>query len=344
MTEYPSQAVHNQPGEARPILEVRDLSVSFETHSGVLPAIEEVNFSLYPGDILGIVGESGSGKTVTVSSLVRLLPDNACITSGEVLYGDRDLLKMSGRDLETVRGEEIAMVFQDPMTSLNPVMRVGRQITETLRIHGASRRAARKRALELLELVEIPNPRERFRQYPHEMSGGMRQRVVIAIAIANQPSVLIADEPTTALDVTIQAQVLEVLAAGCKATGASMILVTHDLGVIAEVANRVAVMYAGRIIETGTVESIFERPRHPYTIGLFAGLPRLDGELGNLAPIPGAPPTLAARPHGCAFHPRCFLSRGREDCRSRITHLVSLEPGHRGACHFITETARAESL
>ena len=324
---------------AAPVLEVRGLSVSFQTHSGMLPAVEDVGFALHPGDILGVVGESGSGKTVTVSALVGLLSENARITGGEVMYNGRDLLELSGTELETVRGKEIAMVFQDPMTSLNPVMRVGRQITEALRIHGASRPDARQRALELLELVGIPNPRERFRQFPHEMSGGMRQRVVIAIAIANQPSILIADEPTTALDVTIQAQVLQVLAAGCRDTGASMILVTHDLGVIAEVANRVAVMYAGRIVETGTVEAIFHHPRHPYTIGLFTSLPRLDGDLGHLAPIPGTPPTLAARPSGCAFHPRCSLSKDREQCRTRITDLVDLQFGQRGACHFISETA-----
>lgn len=328
----------NGSGRAAPLLEVRDLSVAFETQGGVLPAVENVRFTLYPGDILGVVGESGSGKTVTVSALVGLLAENARITSGEVIYEGRNLLDLSDAELETIRGEEIAMVFQDPMTSLNPVMRVGRQITEALRIHGASRTGARRRAVELLELVGIPDPRERFRQFPHEMSGGMRQRVVIAIAIANRPSVLVADEPTTALDVTIQAQVLDVLAAGCGAAGSSMILVTHDLGVIAEVANRVAVMYAGRIVETGTVEEIFRRPRHPYTIGLFTSLPRLDSDLGHLAPIPGTPPTLAARPSGCAFHPRCYLSEGRDLCRTRATELVHLESGHSGACHFISET------
>lgn len=324
---------------AAPLLEVRNLSISFATHSGVLPAIEDVGFSLYPGDILGLVGESGSGKTVTVSSLVGLLPDSARIDGGQIIYQGTDLLGMSDGELEEVRGKEIAMVFQDPMTSLNPVMRVGRQITEALRIHGAARSEARNRAVELLDLVGIPNPRQRYRQFPHELSGGMRQRVVIAIAIANQPSVLIADEPTTALDVTIQAQVLEVLAAGCGAAGASMILVTHDLGVIAEVADRVAVMYGGRIVETGAVETIFEHPRHPYTMGLFTSLPRLDGALEHLQPIPGVPPTLAARPTGCAFHTRCALSGGREPCRDRIPELVSLGGGQSGACHFLAETA-----
>ena len=335
----PISTHHSSSKDPAPLLEVRNLSISFETHSGVLPAIEDVSFTLQPGDILGLVGESGSGKTVTVSSLVGLLPDNARIDGGRVLYGGQDLLALSDGDLEGVRGKEIAMVFQDPMTSLNPVMRVGRQITEALRIHGASRSHARERAVELLDLVGIPNPRQRFRQFPHELSGGMRQRVVIAVAIANQPAVLIADEPTTALDVTIQAQVLEVLAAGCGTTGASMILVTHDLGVIAEVADRVAVMYAGRIVETGTVETIFQRPRHPYTIGLFTSLPRLDGQLDNLTPIPGVPPTLAARPTGCAFHTRCPLSGGRDPCRDQIPELVSLAGGQSGACHFLAETA-----
>ena len=327
------------PEAPAPLLEVRGLSVSFRTHSGVLSAVEDVGFTLYPGDILGVVGESGSGKTVTVSSLVGLLPDNAEINGGEVVYGGRNLLELPEGELEGIRGREIAMVFQDPMTSLNPVMRVGRQITEALRIHGTPRAEARRRAVELLDLVGIPEPRRRFGQFPHELSGGMRQRAVIAIAVANRPSVLIADEPTTALDVTIQAQVLEVLAAGCGAAGASMILVTHDLGVIAEVADRVAVMYAGRIVETGTVEAIFHRPRHPYTIGLFTSLPRLDGELEHLAPIPGAPPTLAARPSGCAFHPRCFLSEGRKPCRSEVAALAPLGSGQRAACHFVAETA-----
>ena len=327
------------PEAPAPLLEVRGLSVSFRTHSGLLSAVEDVGFTLYPGDILGVVGESGSGKTVTVSSLVGLLPGNAEITGGEVVYGGRNLLELPEGELEGIRGREIAMVFQDPMTSLNPVMRVGRQITEALRIHGTPRIEARRRAVELLDLVGIPEPRRRFGQFPHELSGGMRQRAVIAIAVANRPSVLIADEPTTALDVTIQAQVLEVLAAGCGAAEASMILVTHDLGVIAEVADRVAVMYAGRIVETGTVESIFHRPRHPYTIGLFTSLPRLDGELEHLAPIPGAPPTLAARPSGCAFHPRCFLSEGREPCRSEAAALAPIGSGQRAACHFAAETA-----
>ena len=334
----PLSAHHPSSQDPAPLLEVRNLSISFETHSGVLPAIEDVSFALHPGDILGVVGESGSGKTVTVSSLVGLLPDNARIDGGRILYRGEDLLTLSDEKLEEVRGKEIAMVFQDPMTSLNPVMRVGRQIAEALRIHGASRSEARERAIELLELVDIPNPRQRYRQFPHELSGGMRQRVVIAVAIANQPSVLIADEPTTALDVTIQAQVLEVLAAGCGAAGASMILVTHDLGVIAEVADRVAVMYAGRIVETGTVETIFHRPRHPYTIGLFTSLPRLDTELEHLRPIPGVPPTLAARPTGCAFHTRCALSAGREPCRDQVPELASVGGGQSGACHYLAET------
>ena len=336
----PRPSVRPGPEEAAaPLLEVRGLSVSFRTPAGVLSAVEDAAFSLYPGDILGVVGESGSGKTVTVSSLAGLLPDNAEITGGQVIYRGRDLLELPDRELEKVRGREIAMVFQDPMTSLNPVMRVGHQIREALTIHGAGRAEAKKRAVELLDLVGIPEPRRRYSQFPHELSGGMRQRAVIAAAVANRPSVLIADEPTTALDVTIQAQVLGVLAAGCRAAGASMILVTHDLGVIAETADRVAVMYAGRIVETGTVEDIFHRPRHPYTIGLFTSLPRLDGDLEHLAPIPGTPPTLAARPSGCAFHPRCFLSKGREQCRSQTAELTAVGPGQSAACHFAPETA-----
>ena len=327
------------PQNKTPLLEVQNLTISFETPSGVLAAVEDVSFVLHPGDILGVVGESGSGKTVTVSSLVGLLPQNAQINGGRILFKGRDLLGLSERELEKIRGMQIATVFQDPMTSLNPVMRVGHQITEALRVHGSSRSQARQRALELLDLVGIPNPTERYRQFPHEMSGGMRQRVVIAIAIANRPSVLIADEPTTALDVTIQAQVLEVLAQGCGEAGASMILVTHDLGVVAEVADRVAVMYAGRIVETGTVETIFRSPRHPYTMGLFTSLPRLDGDLEHLRPIPGVPPTLAARPTGCAFHTRCGLYAGREPCHMQVPELISLGGGQHGACHFLPETA-----
>lgn len=336
----PRQGLQNGGSpQGAPLLEVNNLSISFQTHSGALAAIEDVSFRLQPGDILGLVGESGSGKTVTVSSLVGLLPDNARINRGQVWYQGRDLLTLSERELEEVRGREIATVFQDPMTSLNPVMRVGHQIAEALRIHGATGREARHRTLDLLDLVGIPSPSERYRQFPHEMSGGMRQRVGIAIAIANQPAVLIADEPTTALDVTIQAQVLEVLAEGCGATGASMILVTHDLGVIAEIANRVAVMYGGRIVETGPVETIFSHPRHPYTVGLFTSLPRLDGEVEHLRPIPGVPPTLAARPSGCSFHTRCALSKGRAPCSEQIPELASLGSGQSGACHYLSETA-----
>ncbi|HEY9474040.1 MAG TPA: ABC transporter ATP-binding protein, partial [Mycobacteriales bacterium] len=260
-----------------PVLEVRDLNVQFPTEDGIVHAVRGVSYAIQPGEVLGIVGESGSGKSVTSLAVMGLLPARARIT-GAVRFKGRDLIGMRDREMSTIRGKGLSMIFQDPMTSLDPVYKVGYQIAETLRQHdrSISGRAARVRSVELLELVGIPNATARVDSYPHEFSGGMRQRVVIAIAIANQPDVIIADEPTTALDVTIQAQILEVLKKAQEETGAATILITHDLGVVAGFADRVLVMYAGRAVETGGVDDIYYRPRMPYTLGLLGWLPRLD--------------------------------------------------------------------
>lgn len=324
-----------------PILSLRDLVTEFRTADGVVHAVDHVNYDVYPGETLGVVGESGSGKSVTVMSILGLVASPpGRIAGGEVIFKGRDLLKLTKKELQRVRGREIAMVFQDPMTSMNPVFTVGDQISEALLVHDPHMGddKARARTVELLSLVGVPNPDSRFDQYPHEYSGGMRQRAMIAMAIANQPALLIADEPTTALDVTIQAQVLEVLQKAQNETNAATILITHDLGLIAEMADRVVVMYGGRVIEVGDVNTIFHAPHHPYTLGLMASLPRLDADLKRLEPIPGSPPSLINLPSGCAFHPRCRLTKGREVCRTDIPPLRNVdEAGHRAACHFSEE-------
>jgi oligopeptide/dipeptide ABC transporter ATP-binding protein len=330
-----------------PILSIEELAVDFDTDDGVVHAVDHVTFDIRPGETLGVVGESGSGKSVTVMSILGLIPrPPGKITSGTALFRGLDLLTSSEADLRRIRGKEIAMVFQDPMTSLNPVFKVGWQIAEGIRAHDPEmgQDGADKRAVELLALVGVPNPEQRASQYPHEYSGGMRQRAMIAMAIANQPAVLIADEPTTALDVTIQAQILEVLKTAQQETHAATILITHDLGLIAEMADRVVVMYAGRIAELGDVETIFHAPRHPYTLGLMDSLPRVELEHSELHPIPGQPPSLINLPSGCAFHPRCALSQGREICRTEIPPLVGMEgAGHSSACHFADELKGARS-
>jgi len=324
-----------------PILSLRGLVTEFRTADGVVHAVDHVSYDIYPGETLGVVGESGSGKSVTVMSILGLIPSPpGRIAGGEVLFKGRDLLKLSRKELQRVRGREIAMVFQDPMTSMNPVFTVGDQISEALLVHDPHMGddKARARTVELLTLVGVPNPDSRFDQYPHEYSGGMRQRAMIAMAIANQPALLIADEPTTALDVTIQAQVLDVLEKAQRETNAATILITHDLGLIAEMADRVVVMYGGRVVEVGDVNTIFHAPRHPYTLGLMASLPRLDADLKRLEPIPGSPPSLINLPSGCAFHPRCRLTKGREVCRTDIPPLREVDgTGHRAACHFSEE-------
>jgi oligopeptide/dipeptide ABC transporter ATP-binding protein len=287
------------------------------------------------------VGESGSGKSVTMLAAMGLLPVGArVVTSGQVLFRGKDLLKASARELRAVRGNGMALVPQDPMTCLDPVVRVGAQLVEALRAHNAlSRRKARERSIELLRLVGIPEPEQRCDQFPHEYSGGMRQRAMIAMGIANQPALLIADEPTTALDVTVQAQVMDVLRRAKHETHAGLALITHDLGLIAEMADRVVVMYAGRVVEMGDVHTIFSRPRHPYTIGLISSLPQTTDEYHPLKPIPGNPPDLSAIPSGCPFHPRCPLAQGRERCGAERPELrpVAGSAGHFSACHFFEE-------
>lgn len=291
-----------------PLLEVKNLRINFKTYAGLVQAVRGVDFTLAKGETLAIVGESGSGKSVTSNALMRLIPQPAGrYEDGQILFEGKDLLKLSEREMESIRGNEIAMIFQDPMTALNPTMRVGKQIMEVILTHkkGVSKEAAKQRAVELLAEVGIPDPERRFKQYPHEFSGGMRQRVVIAIALAAEPKILIADEPTTALDVTIQAQILELMKKIQEKNGNAIIFITHDLGVVANVADRVAVMYAGQIVEYGSSHDIFYNPKHPYTWGLLGSMPDLDSEDSEeLYTIPGAPPNLINPPLGDAFAPR----------------------------------------
>ena len=325
-----------------PILSIRDLTVEFKTEDGIVHAVTGVSYDLNPGETLGVVGESGSGKSVSVMAMLGLVPiPPGRIVAGEALYRGRDLLTLPKRQLREIRGGEMAMIFQDPMTSLNPVFTIGEQISEAIKTHNpkSSDDAARKRAIELLELVGVPFADRRYDQYPHEFSGGMRQRAMIAMAISNEPSILIADEPTTALDVTIQAQIIEVMRAAQEETQAATILITHDLGLIAELADRVVVMYAGRVVELGDVFTIFNEPRHPYTVGLMNSLARVDLERDWLEPIPGQPPSLITPPPGCAFHPRCAFSQGRAICRTDIPELrpIGQSGPHVSACHFAGE-------
>ena len=325
-----------------PLLAVDGLTVEFDTPEGVVKAVRDVSWDLMPGETLGIVGESGSGKSVSVMSLMKLIPTPpGRIAAGEVRFRDRDLLKLSRRQLRRLRGKDIAMVFQDPMSSLNPVQTVGQQIAEAMEVHDPklSDSESRRRSIELLEVVGVPQPDVRFKQYPHQYSGGMRQRAMIAMAIANKPPILIADEPTTALDVTIQAQVMEVLKDAQREAGAAMVLITHDLGLIAEMADRVVVMYGGRVVEVGDVRTVFHEPRHPYTFGLMASLPRLDTKTETLPTIPGQPPSLITPPTGCAFHPRCRLQRDRADCVEQVPDLTEVKVEHFSACHHHDEMA-----
>jgi peptide/nickel transport system ATP-binding protein len=313
---------------ADPILSVRALSIAF----GPLPAVRGIDFDVWPNEVLGIVGESGSGKSVTGLALAGLLSPGARV-SGEIRLGDVDVTKADAETLRKMRGRDVGMVFQDPTTSLNPVFPIGRQVIEGQVAHGAvPRTRAGTRAAELLREVDIADPASRIGQYPHQFSGGMRQRAVIAMAMAGKPKLIVADEPTTALDVTVQAQVLAVLARRQRETGAAVILITHDLGVIAEMAYRVAVMYAGRIVETGRVEDIFARPRHPYTVALLQSLPRIDGAQSRLVPISGQPPNPVALPPGCPFHPRCAFAQ--DSCARDEPALRAVAPGQHAACHF----------
>jgi peptide/nickel transport system ATP-binding protein len=324
-----------------PLLQVSDLNVRFPTEDGSVHAVRGVDYALRSGEVLGIVGESGSGKSVTSLAVMGLLPAAARVT-GSVKYRGQELLGQSDRSMSRIRGKGVSMIFQDPMTSLDPVYKIGYQIEETLRTHDTSlsSKAAEARAVDLLDLVGIPNAKERVRSYPHEFSGGMRQRVVIAIAMANQPEVIIADEPTTALDVTVQAQILEVLQTALQETGAAMVLITHDLGVVAGIADRVLVMYAGRPVELGSVEDIYYEPRMPYTLGLLGSLPRLDSTTRErLTPITGSPPSLVNMPPGCPFAPRCPLHIA--ECDAAEPALVQVGPAHNAACIRTDQVERA---
>jgi oligopeptide/dipeptide ABC transporter ATP-binding protein len=318
-----------------PILSIRDLTVEFKTEDGIVQAVTDVSYDLMPGEVLGVVGESGSGKSVSMLSILGLSPQ-AQIPKGEAVYKGNDLLKMSQKQLRDIRGGDMAMIFQDPMTSLNPVLTVGSQIMEALIVHneGMSDDAAEKRAIELLELVGVPSADRRINQYPHEFSGGMRQRGMIAMAIANNPSVLIADEPTTALDVTIQAQILELMRDLQREYGMSVMIITHDLGVVAELSDYVAVMYASKIVEFATSKELFANPLHPYTKGLFASRPSLEtARTDRLNVIRGSVPNPLRFPSGCKFHPRCDLAIDR--CKEVEPQLRELRPGHLVACDVI---------
>jgi oligopeptide/dipeptide ABC transporter ATP-binding protein len=323
------------------LLSMRDLRAGFPTDDGFVRAVDGVSFDVARGEVLAIVGESGSGKSVTAMAILGLQPTLE-VAEGEILWKGTDLLTMTEQQRRAVRGKEIAMIFQDPLTALNPVHTVGRQIGEMARIHeGVNKKQALERAVEMLDLVGIPEPRKRANMYPHEFSGGMRQRAMIAMAITCKPDLLIADEPTTALDVTVQAQVLEVLVEIKDEIDSAIILITHDLGVVAGLAHRVMVMYAGRPIETGTTSEIFYETRHPYTLGLLASLPRLD-DIGDepLVPIVGSPPSLIRKPTGCSFHPRCRFARVPGNCETDDPALRLVAGDfHMAACHYAEELA-----
>lgn len=316
-----------------PVLELRDLVVQFYTQDGVVYAVNGVSYAAGAGETLGIVGESGCGKSVSVLSIMRLIPEPpGKIVSGEILYMGQDLLKLSKTGMQDIRGKEIAMVFQDPMTSFNPVLTIGQQISESSMVHmGLDKEEAKKRSVELLELVGIPKAAERINDYPHQFSGGMRQRAMIAMALSCNPSVLIADEPTTALDVTIQAQIVELIKSLSERFNMAIIWITHDLGVIAEIADRVAVMYAGYVVEEADVFTLFEQPSHPYTLLLLKALPRIDSYTSEkLATIPGSPPDCLSLPPGCPFAPRCdFIV---ERCLQENPSLQEIAPQHKIAC------------
>ena len=318
---------------ARKLLEVRDLATHFFTSDGVVKAVDGISYDLEEGEILGIVGESGCGKSVSALSLMRLVADPpGKIVSGEVIFEDRDILQVEDQEMRSIRGNRMAMVFQEPMTSLNPVLTIGRQITETLELHQNMGKAqAKERAEELLRLVGIPDAGRRLKDYPHQFSGGMRQRVMIAMALSCNPKLIIADEPTTALDVTIQAQILELMQDLSQQFGTALIIITHNLGVVARYAHRVVVMYAGKIIETADSAEVYHNPRHPYTLGLLKSVPRLDQAVKvSLDPIEGLPPDLIDLPVGCSFAPRCKFVYER--CTAETPTLMQHSDGHLSAC------------
>jgi oligopeptide/dipeptide ABC transporter ATP-binding protein len=330
-----------------PVLALKNLRTAFPGREAPITVVNDVSLSLARGETLAVVGESGSGKTMTFLSALGLLPVGGRVSGGEALLGDQDLLKLRPRELRAVRGDKISMVFQDPLSGLNPVFRIGEQIADAVRAHRSMSRAeARQEAIRLLERVHIPDPKRRIESYPHELSGGMRQRVLIAMAIALDPLVLIADEPTTALDVTIQAQILELLREIQADTGMGLVLITHDLGLVARHADRVAVMYAGRVVEQGNLDVIFKRTQHPYTVSLFRSIPHLDTPAdAELTPIEGLPPNPASLPSGCPFEARCYLGRGRSECSTAIPRLETTDTDeHLSACHFWREVAAEGGL
>ena len=327
-----------------PLLEVNSLQTHFRTPDGVNRAVDGVSFQVGEGETLAVVGESGCGKSVTANSILRLIPEPPGKIAGSIRFRGVDLLQLSDKEMRRVRGNDISMIFQEPMTSLNPVLTVGRQLGETLRLHQrVSRREADARAVEMLRLVGIPEAKRRLGEYPHQLSGGMRQRVMIAIALSCRPKLLIADEPTTALDVTIQAQILDLMKDLKSKVGAAIILITHDLGIVAEVAERVMVMYAGRKVEEASVEKLFRTPRHPYTQGLFGAVPKLGSSLAGhatkLAEIPGLVPSLKQRIPGCVFATRC--ASATDLCRQSAPALELKAPGHLAACHYAPKEALA---
>ena len=327
-----------------PLLVVENLKTYFFTEGGVVKAVDDISYDVHEGETLAIVGESGCGKSIGALSLMRLVPTPpGRIVSGRVLFDDEDLLTMSDEEMRNIRGNRIAMIFQEPMTSLNPVLTIERQITESLELHlKMDKEAARDRAIELLDMVGIPDPESRLKQYPHQFSGGMRQRVMIAIAMSCNPRLLLADEPTTALDVTIQAQILELVKDLSIKHGTAVIIITHNLGVVARYADRVNVMYAGKLIERGTAMDIYENPHHPYTQGLLNSVPRLDEDRkGHLESIDGMPPDLMDLPTGCAFQPRCKLAVAR--CLEEVPPLMSVSDGHTAAC-WVTSGVEAKEV
>jgi oligopeptide/dipeptide ABC transporter ATP-binding protein len=328
-----------------PLLEVKGLHTEFRTGAGLVRAVDGISYTVEHGETVAIVGESGSGKSVSALSILRLIPDPpGRITGGEVLFDGKDLRTLAETEMREIRGRDIGMVFQEPMTSLNPVLTIGRQITETLEQHqGVDRAAADRRAVELLEMVGIADPARRLRQYPHQLSGGMRQRVMIAVALACNPKLIIADEPTTALDVTIQAQILELMKTLASRFNVAQIIITHNLGVVARYATRVNVMYAGRIVESGSADAIYHAPRHPYTMALLRSVPRLDQpRRARLDPVDGQPPDLTRLDGGCAFRPRCRFAVER--CGLEQPALEPVESGHLAACFRSTELLASQDV
>ena len=315
------------------LLQVRHLRTWFKTFKGTVKAVDDVSFDIRQGEVLAVVGESGGGKSVTGFSLIRLIEEPGYIESGEILFDGKDLMKLSEHEMNKLRGKDISMIFQDPMTSLNPVYTIGQQLDETLRLHtGMSRGERRQASVDLLRAVGISNPESRLKNYPHQFSGGMRQRVVIAIALAARPRLIVADEPTTALDVTIQAQILKLMTDLIRAEGCSLMLITHDLAVVSEVADRINVMYCGKIVESGAARDVIDRSAHPYTHGLISSIPDLGTEKERLDTIPGIVPNMFDLPSGCYFSPRC--SRAQERCRREAPQLREVARRHCAACHF----------